>query len=104
MVAEYQNDPLVHRHVSTRWYTSFVEAQAAANAEPEAIQVPMLWVISGGDRLCHAGWNQEFSGKLPATSTEVKLFPDAFHEAHNGPDKAKVIAAMVAWLKTQTAA
>ena len=60
--------------------------------------------LQGGDRLCHAGWNQEFSGKLPATSTEVKLFPDAFHEAHNGPDKAKIIAAMVAWLKTQTAA
>ena len=102
-VRKYVQDPLVHRHISTRWYTSMTAALASAHADAGAVKAPTLWLLSGQDRICDSTASMAFARALPGKSTTIQRFPDAFHEAHNGPDRQLFLDALVAWAKDQTA-
>lgn len=101
VVAAYNADPLVHSKVSTRWYTSMLSALESANAQPDAITVPTLWLLSGGDQMCDTSVTRAFVASLPEGPVSTLNFPAAFHEAHNGPDKQELKQGVVDWLNGQ---
>ena len=101
VVSAYQADPLVHSKISSRWYTSLLAAMEAANAGSHAISVPTLWILSGQDSICDASVARHFADSLPQALRAVLDFPDAYHEAHNGPDSNEVIRGIVDWLEGQ---
>jgi len=101
VVAAYEEDPLVHSKVSTRWYTSMLAALESAGEG--AIAVPTLWLLSGADVICDTAVARSFAAGLPVSRTTVHDFPEAFHEAHNGPDKDQLKHGLVTWLDGQLA-
>lgn len=101
VVAAYQADPLVHSKISSRWYTSLLAAMEAANADPHTVSVPTLWILSGQDSICDSSVARQFAASLPDARRAVLDFPEAYHEAHNGPDKGDVIRGIVDWVEGQ---
>ncbi len=98
-VARYLADPLVHSKVSTRWFTSMNAAVDEARASAPRIAVPTLWILSGGDRICSAPAARAVQERVPG-SQRLDL-PDAFHEAHNGPDRQRFLDAATSFVQEQ---
>ncbi len=101
-VRAYEQDPLVHRKVSTRWYTSLLAAMKQVTPKGLAPGLPTLWLLGNKDSICSAAGSRAFAEKLDSSTTTVREWPDAFHEIHNGPDKNEYLAALKSWLDTQT--
>ncbi|MEE2829605.1 MAG: lysophospholipase [Myxococcota bacterium] len=101
VVTAYEADPLIHRKISARWYTALLQAMELAGQDPPSVAVPTLWILSGQDRICDSEVSESFARQLPAHRVTVRRFPEAFHEAHNGPDKGEVLSAVLGWLGEQ---
>ena len=100
-IAAYEQDPLVHRKVSTRWYTSLLSSMAQVDAAGLPDTLPTLWLLGAEDRICAASGSRSFAAKLNNTATTIREWPDALHEVHNGPDKTEYLAALKSWLDAQ---
>ena len=74
---------------------------ASANQQSDRINVPTLWLLSGQDAICDTQVARTMAAALEQKETTVHNFPDAYHEAHNGPDKEQLKAGVVAWLEEQ---
>jgi len=103
-VQAYVDDPLVHRHLSTRWYTSLLAAMDHVNGRVRDVQVPTLWVIGEQDQICSPEASATFARQLPQDRVEVRTWAEAYHEPLNGPDKQAVLSAISSWVRDQTAA
>jgi len=103
-IAAYDNDPLVHGLVSTRWFTSMGKAMAAVNGAPERMTTPALFVLGGSDSIVSAAAGEAFARKLEPSRTTVKVWPDSYHEPHNDLDRDEVVATLVAWCKQRVSA
>jgi alpha-beta hydrolase superfamily lysophospholipase len=101
-VRTYEQDPLVHRKISTRWYTSLLAAMDLVKSRGLAPKLPTLWLLGNKDSICSAAGSRNFAAKLESSATTVREWPDALHEVHNGPDKNEYLAALNSWLDTQT--
>mgnify|MGYP002631984184 CR=1 FL=1 len=96
-VKKYVDDPLVHGKVSTRWFTSMTRALEDARLSGPQIAVPTQWILSGGDRICSAPAAREIQEQV-ANSRRLDL-PEAFHEPHNGPDRALFVDAAITFVQ-----
>jgi len=101
-VAKYENDPLVHSLISTRWFTSMEAAQLATNGHGRDLPLPSLFLVSTADAICDAAKTLAFAAD--ATNTDVVKFEGAFHEPHNDLCAEELDQALVAWLGNQTQA
>ena len=100
-VEAYEKDPLVHRKISTRWYTSLVAAMEHVNSSGIDSSLPTLWLVGGSDSICAPSGSRRFAGQQNSSHTTLREWPDALHEVHNGPDKGEYLAALRAWLSAQ---
>lgn len=100
-VRKYEQDPLVHRLISTRWFTSLVEAMGSTFVRAPELRTPSLWILSGSDRVCQHQRSLDFAKAIVGAPAEIVLLPDAYHEPHNGPDRAKVHEALLGWLEAR---
>ncbi len=98
-VKKYVDDPLVHSKISTRWYTSMSTALDEARASGPSIAVPSLWILSGGDRICSAAAAKTVQQQV--SGSQLLELPDAFHEAHNGPDRQRFLDGTTSFLGAQ---
>ena len=97
-VKAYEDDPLVSRLISTRWYTSMLSAMETTGARAGELKIPNLWVVSGSDRICNHKRSLSFAEAVQGATVEIKLLPEAYHEAHNGPQRGEVHEALLTWL------
>ena len=102
-VRAYEQDPLVHRKISTRLYTSLVAAMDRVGRAESTIKLPTLWLIGDQDKICDPQASLAFVGQLDSTEVETHRWPQAFHEIHNGPDKIEFVTAVGTWLESKTA-
>ncbi len=96
-VRKYEEDPLVHGLISTRWYTSMTKAMARVNDTPDGVQSPVLFLLGGSDKIVSAEAAQTFAAKLDRARTTVKVWPATYHEPHNDLDRDEVIGTLAAW-------
>jgi len=101
-VRAYEEDPLVHRKVSTRWYTSLISAMELVNGKSLAPALPTLWLVGGKDSICAPGGSRRFAEQLSTELTTLREWPEALHEIHNGPDKTEYLVAIRSWLDART--
>ncbi len=97
-VKKYEEDPLVNRLISTRWYTSMLSAMESTNARAGEIRIPSLWVVAGSDRICNHKRSLSFAEMVQGAPVDVELLPEAYHEPHNGPQRGEVHQALLKWL------
>lgn len=102
-IAAYQADPLVHDKMSARLGMDILQqGEWAIEHATEFPPIPLLLVHGACDQITSAPATEEFAKKARAgslsPSVTLKLWPECYHETHNDPEKAEVIAYMIAWL------
>ncbi|MGC8780054.1 MAG: lysophospholipase [Anaerolineae bacterium] len=101
VIRAYTSDPLVHNRISVRLALSMLEAGEWALAHAGEFPVPLLLMHGTADTLTLAQGSQEFAAKAPAGRCTLKLWEGFYHETHNEPEKAQVLAFMIDWLHKQ---
>lgn len=99
VIRAYTSDPLVHNKISVRLATSMLDAGEWALAHAAEFPLPLLLVHGTKDILTSAKASEEFAAKAPPGLCTLKLWEGFYHETHNEPEKAEVLAYMVDWLR-----
>ena len=95
VIRAYKSDPLVHNKISVRLAVEMLQAGEWALAHAAEFPLPLLLVHGSADQLTSAAATQEFAGKVRGDCT-LKIWDGFYHETHNEPEKAEVLAFMVA--------
>jgi len=98
VVADYEQDPLVHSEMSYRLSDALGQwADRALNAA-NRLSVPLLLMHGQEDRICLPEGSQRFARSAPGVT--MKIWPEAYHELHNDLDWKQVLGTVVDWLQT----
>ena len=95
VIRAYTSDPLVHNKISARLALDMLQAGEWALAHAAELPLPVLLVHGTADKLTSAAASQEFAVKAGANCT-LRLWQGFYHETHNEPEKAEVLADIVA--------
>jgi alpha-beta hydrolase superfamily lysophospholipase len=101
VIRAYTNDPLVHNKISVRLALEMLQAGEWALAHAAEFPLPLLLAHGSADQLTSATASAEFAKKVPGHCT-FKLWDGFYHETHNEPEKAEVLAFMIGWLQKHT--
>ncbi|MFT7723833.1 MAG: alpha/beta hydrolase [Roseateles sp.] len=99
VVAAYVADPRVHDRITARLTRFILAAGARAIADAPRWTVPTLLMWAGADRCVAPRGSEAFAAAAPAGVVSARPWPGCAHEIFNEPEKAEVIAALLAWLK-----
>ena len=102
VIRAYTNDPLVHNKISVRLALETLQAGEWALAHAAEFPLPLLLAHGSADKLTSATAAEEFAAKVPGGRCTLKLWDGFYHETHNEPEKAEVLAFMVDWLQQHT--
>ncbi len=101
VIRAYTADPLVHNKISVRLAIEMLAAGEWALAHAAEFPLPLLLVHGTADILTSAQASAEFAARVPAGRCTLKLWEGFYHETHNEPEKAEVLAYIVDWLNRQ---
>ncbi|MBA7568977.1 Monoacylglycerol lipase [subsurface metagenome] len=97
VVYAYENDPLVHDHISARMFNSIYQAGQWALEHASEFSLPLLLMHGGADRLISVEASREFADKITENCT-FKIWDGLYHEIHNEPEKKEVFKFLIDWL------
>jgi alpha-beta hydrolase superfamily lysophospholipase len=100
VIREYVQDPLVHDRISARLYLSMLDAGEWALAHAAEFKMPLLIFHGGADRLTSTRATREFAGQVKGDCTHCE-WEGFYHEPHNEPQRAEVVARVVGWIKAR---
>jgi len=103
VVQAYLDDPLVSQKVSARWYAEILRAIDQAHADAHTLQVPLLLMQSGSDRLVDPSAPARWAASTTAGLVERVNWEGLYHEMFNEPEKPRVRQRALDWLQKQTA-
>jgi alpha-beta hydrolase superfamily lysophospholipase len=92
MVESYAKDTLRHDKISPGLFLGMKDAFKEIAAQAGKIAVPVLFQISGDDRLVSAEASREVFAKMPNKKNQLLVYPDSYHEIYNDLDRDTVIA------------
>lgn len=100
VVSEYDNDPLVHRNITARWFTEFFNAMERTKSSASHINTPVLMQVAGDDRLVDAETSRQFFESLTLKDKTLFFYEHLYHEIYNEQtgDREKVLSDLVSWL------
>lgn len=99
VVSQYEADLYVnHEKTKLGMAVSFARACAEAREKLGAISVPTLILHGGADTLTPPKGSEVLYGGIASNDKTHKTFPGLFHEVHNEPEQADVMAVMADWL------
>jgi alpha-beta hydrolase superfamily lysophospholipase len=103
VVKRYVADPLRVDVVTAGWFGAMNAAIARVEQEASRIELPSLWYVGTGDRICDHGATQRVFRSLPkaaARDQTLREFAGYYHELHNEPPdlRAPVVAMIREWI------
>ncbi|MCX6069893.1 MAG: alpha/beta hydrolase, partial [Chloroflexi bacterium] len=81
--------------------TGFLDAGQWLIDHGTELALPLLIYCGSQDRIVSADACREFAAKVKGDCT-IKIWEGLYHETHNEPQKAEVLAFMIQWLKAHT--
>lgn len=102
VVKAYRDDPLVHSLATARLGTELTAAKERVNANAPGVQLPLLIMQGGADRLAPPEGSRQYFERVALCDKQYRLFPDAFHELHNDVIADEALAEIARWLEPQT--
>jgi alpha-beta hydrolase superfamily lysophospholipase len=101
IVAAYDDDPLVHRKITARWFTEFLRAMEFTRTSGDCIRIPILMQVAGDDRLVDAQTSRNFFESLPVKDKTLYFYDHLFHEIFNETthERESVLKDLENWLK-----
>lgn len=105
VVEAYDNDPLVHRKVSARWFTEFLAAMEKTSKNAKNIHIPILMQVAGDDRLVDPITSKNFFENVTSKNKTLHFYEGLFHEIYNETDndRQRVLNDLESWLETHIA-
>jgi alpha-beta hydrolase superfamily lysophospholipase len=98
VVRAYVEDPLVHRQISAGLAAWILKEGAQTVAQASAWTMPTLLLYAGQDQLVLPQTSAEFARLAPSDVLQSHCFNVMYHEIFNDPEKAMVLAKLLAWL------
>ena len=99
MVRAYDEDPLVHGQASARWGTESLDTIEWIKAHTSDFHLPLLMIHGGADRIDAAEGSRRFFEAVPYSDKELRIYPEAFHEAHNDLNWEEVVRDVERWIE-----
>jgi len=103
VVRAYVEDPLVHRQISAGLAAWILKEGAQTVAQASAWTMPTLLLYAGQDQLVLPQASAEFARLAPSDVLQSHCFNVMYHEIFNDPEKAMVLAKLLAWLDNRYA-
>ena len=103
VVSAYENDPLVHDRVSTRFFTELMAAMETVNQQFSSLKVPILMQVAGDDHLVNARTAGQFFEKLEIPDKTLHVYEGLYHEIYNELEaqREKVLKDLEGWLEAR---
>lgn len=99
VVSDYESDPLNYRgRVPARTVREMLRASDLVAARGHEITLPVLIMIGSEDQLAALAGSQDLRAALPGPDVTLTVYDGLYHEIFNEPEKATVLADLVAWL------
>ena len=100
MVRAYEEDPLVHSQASARWGTEALDTLEWVKEHASDVRLPLLMIHGGADRINAAEGSRRFFEAVPHSDKELRIYPEAYHEAHNDLDWEEVARDIERWIES----
>jgi acylglycerol lipase len=94
--AAYEADSGVHGVMTPGAWREILWAQRAVAADGHRIDVSLLFLLGGEDRIIDAHAARAFADGL--TASQVKWYPEMFHEVLHDPQRDQVVADILTFL------
>ena len=88
VVQAYRDDPLVHGRITPRLFTEASSAMGVVQQRSERIQVPLLFLLPGADRIVDTQRSLAFARSLSGADITIRHYPGYYHEVLNEPDRS----------------
>jgi alpha-beta hydrolase superfamily lysophospholipase len=85
-VQAYENDPLIFKTVTARWFTEAAAAQDATLARAASLALPLYVVASGADPVAKFARTRQFFDAAGSADKKFQERPGLFHEVLNEPE------------------
>jgi alpha-beta hydrolase superfamily lysophospholipase len=101
VVIAYENDPLVHDRVSSRFFTELMAAMETVNRQASSLRVPILMQVAGDDHLVNARTSEQFFKNLAVPDKTLHVYEGLYHEIYNELEgqREKVLKDLEDWLR-----
>jgi alpha-beta hydrolase superfamily lysophospholipase len=103
VVKAYLADPCVQGKITPRLLISVLDAGTWALDHAGHLRVPLLLLHGDADPITSHAASQRFA-RAAGPLVTFRSWPGAFHELHNEPEKAEVLAAITGWLGARVSA
>ena len=70
----------------------------AGMAQAASITCPVLVIHGGKDRLTEVSGAHMLHDKVGSSDKTIRIWPEAYHELHNEPEKAEVLTTITDWM------
>ncbi len=100
-VERYLGDPLVHSWITPGAFLAIENALGTLPKLPASLGLPVLFLLSGKDRVVHTPAAQAFAAKLGIAhpgQVEVKLFHSFFHEPFHELKRERAFLELKKWI------
>jgi alpha-beta hydrolase superfamily lysophospholipase len=99
IVRAYLDDPLVYTgKICARTGIELLKAQQRILAQASRIELPVLMVHGGDDRLCPLAGARPFYEALASRDKTLTVYDGLYHEVYNEPEREQVLEDVLAWL------
>jgi alpha-beta hydrolase superfamily lysophospholipase len=98
VVANYREDPLVHRKITPRLFMEASAAMGLALHRSDRIRMPLLFLLAGDDQIVDTPRSESFARSLSVPDVTVRALPDYYHEVLNDFDRAQALKEIRAWI------
>ncbi len=95
----YSADPLVSHRATARWFTEVTRAQQLALQAADQIELPLLVLQAGDDRLASPEATREFFRAAGSADKQLEVYEGLYHELFNETERERVMADLLAWLE-----
>lgn len=96
VVADYINDPMVHRKISVSLIHEAFANGSEVLKNAQQLKIPVLLMHGSDDQICSPDGSREFASKT--TMAELKIWDDGYHELHNELFKEEVFDYIINWI------
>jgi lysophospholipase len=104
VVRAYREDPLVHQTLTPRLHSEATAAMRLVRERAGRLHTPLLFLVPGNDRIVDTEETLSLARSLPATGVTTRVFPGAFHEVLNEPDRRLALRLIRDWIVGQLSA
>lgn len=97
VVQNYIDDELNHDRVSTRFFTSFLEANKRIQDNPD-LTLPVLYLVAGNDQIVSPTKSREIYDRMSGEDKKFIEYPELYHEIFNEKEQEKVFQDILNYL------